>query len=205
MPPSALFRCERRWRNLVIVPWKRTRVLRSGASPRADSAVSPQCWTPPATAKTSSPKPPPRASSSALTSESPASSSACSSWSSATAEGQYVHAVENLGLSSVELTDTELTLSGPSDCRPQVDDVQDCPGHPSGGTQRGPGILFLLSGGVCAERRCQARDGGQRGHHREESGRQQRAGETFHSTRPAEHIHRELAEVSAGHGCICFD
>lgn len=65
------------------------RIWLSGASPLADFAVSPQCWTPPATAaQTSSPKPPPRASSSALTSESPASSSACSSWSSATAAGQ---------------------------------------------------------------------------------------------------------------------
>lgn len=59
------------------------------ASSQGDFAVSPQCWTPPATVGgTSSPKPPPRASSPAFTSESPASSSACSSWSSATAAGQ---------------------------------------------------------------------------------------------------------------------
>ncbi|CAF99689.1 unnamed protein product, partial [Tetraodon nigroviridis] len=71
---------------------KHARMLCSGARLRADYAVSSQCWTAPATAaKTSSPKPPPQESSSALTSESPASSSACSSWSSATAAGQWAH------------------------------------------------------------------------------------------------------------------
>lgn len=128
-------------------------------------AVSPQCWTPPATAATtSSPRPPPQASSSALTSASPASSSACSSWSSATAAGQCAHRWES---------QSAVCTFWIFCCRPQIDDVQDRPGHPSGGTQRGPGILFLFAGGVCAERRCEARDGGQRGHHREESGRQQ--------------------------------
>lgn len=75
------------------------------ASSQGDFAVSPQCWTPPATVgETSSPKPPPRASSPAFTSESPASSSACSSWSSATAAGQCPRRPQ-LPLSSAPLTD----------------------------------------------------------------------------------------------------
>lgn len=147
---------------------------------------------PPATAgRTSSPKPPPPASSSAFTSESPASSSACSSWCSATAAGQCP---QHQKLQSVAMAADR----GSPCCRPQIDDMQDCPGHAPCGTQRGTRILFLLPWSVCAERRRKARAGGQRRRYGEESGRHQRAGETFHATRPTRHS--ELAAVSAGGG-----
>lgn len=78
------------------------------------------------------------------------------------------HAVRAHGRSSAPLT-----AAAPSRCRPQIDDVQDRPGRPPGGTQRGAGVLLLFPGGVCAERRHEARDGGQRQHCGDESGRQQ--------------------------------
>lgn len=80
------------------------------------------------------------------------------------------HAVHSYAPSPPPLTAAN---GRPSRCRPQIDDVQDCSGRPPGGTQRGAGVLFLFPGGVCAERRHEARDGGQRQHCGEESGRQQ--------------------------------